>query len=559
MSASRQAKMIPDQSLARWSWEYAQQVQQPEIERRNRSGIVIKPLYTPQDWDSCRYEADLGYPGQAPYARGIYPAMYRGRTWSRRMLVGLGTPEDFNLRQKEMLASGTTAVNFIPCNSVFRGYDIDEVDPLLIGTCGTAVNTLDDMRMALDGIDLGAVSLGMNDPSPFTLAAFVMLLAEEQNTPWSGLTGTSNQADFISHYVANHMFYRLSLEGSRRVLLDHIRFMAAQAPGWNTLSIVGQHMQQAGATPAQTLGFTLSSALWYVDSCCRSGMNVDDFVHRFTFFFDSSISLFEEVAKFRAGRRLWARLLRERFGAKSPRSLRFKFHAQTSGVDLTQQQPINNIARVALQALAAVLGGAQSLHTDAYDEALATPSPETAIIAIMTQNIIAEETGVADVIDPLGGSYYLETLTNEMEQKALDVIESVDSRGGMFEAVRTGFVQAQIGESARQFQEKVDSGEQTVVGVNKYRLPEEEEADMPIYRPDQRAIAAQYERLARYKKERSQATLRRGLDELARAAGDPARNVFGAVIEAIRSGATHGEVVGTLRTELGFGSPYPGT
>jgi len=288
-------------------------------------------------------------------------------------------------------------------------------------------------------------------------------------------------------------------------------------------------------------------------------MNVDDFVHRFTFFFDSSISLFEEVAKFRAGRRLWARLLQERFGAKNPRSLRFKFHAQTSGVDLTQQQPINNIARVALQALAAVLGGTQSLHTDAYDEALATPSSETATIAIMTQNIIAEETGVADVIDPLGGSYYVETLTNEMEQKALEVIESVDARGGMFEAVRTGFVQAQIGESAQRFQEKVESGEQTVVGVNKYQLPVTEEANVPIYRPDPRAITAQYERLARYENNRSQTALRRGLDELARAAGDPSCNVFGAIIEGIRNGATHGEVVGTLRRELGFGAPYPGT
>ena len=359
MNSERDCSPPPTDSASalHWEREYEGAVGRSEPPRYNRSGVIIKPLYTPDDWDSSRYAEDLGFPGEAPFTRGIYPAMFRGRTWSRRMLVGLGTPEDFNARQREMLASGTTAVNFIPCNSVFRGYDIDQVDPRLIGTCGTAVNTIDDMRIALEGIDLDAVSLGMNDPSPFTLASFVLLLAEERGIPWSRLTGTSNQADFISHYVANHMFYRLSLEGSRRVLLDHIRFMAWNVTGWNTLSIVGQHMQQAGATPAQALGFTLSSALFYVDECCRHGMQVDDFVHRFTFFFDVSISLFEEVAKLRAGRRLWARLLRERFGAKNPRSLRFKFHAQTSGVDLTQQQPLNNIARVALQALAGVLGG----------------------------------------------------------------------------------------------------------------------------------------------------------------------------------------------------------
>src|SRR5205807_3255832 len=272
--------------------------------RYNRSGIRIKPLYTPDDWDGSDFAAQVGYPGQEPYARGIYPAMYRGRGWSRRMLVGLGTPEDFNERQKKMLATGTNAINFIPCNSVFRGYDIDEVDPLLVGTCGTAVNTLEDMQIAMDGIDLGGVSLGMNDPTPFTLCAFVLLLAQERGFPWSSLSGTSNQSDFISHFVANHMFYRLSLEGSQRVMLDHIRFMIKNVPGWNCVSIVGQHMQQAGATPAQTLGFTLSTALYYVDQCCMSGMQVDDFVHRFTFFFDVSLSFFEEIAKFRAGRRL---------------------------------------------------------------------------------------------------------------------------------------------------------------------------------------------------------------------------------------------------------------
>jgi methylmalonyl-CoA mutase N-terminal domain/subunit len=537
-----------------WQAEYGRTTD--KAERYNRSGILLKPLYTPDDWDGSRYFEEVGYPGQEPYTRGIYPAMYRGRGWSRRMLIGLGTPEDFNRRQKEMLATGTNAINFIPCNSVFRGYDIDEVDPLLVGTCGTALNTLEDMRIAMDGIELGNISLGMNDPSPFTLLALILVLAEERGIPWERLSGTSNQSDFLSHFVANHMFYRLSLEGSRRMLLDHIAFTTKYMPRWNPLSIVGQHMQQAGATPAQALGFTLSSALYYVGQCVEAGMEVNSFVHRFTFFFDTSMSFFEEAAKFRAGRRLWAKLLKERFGVRNPKSLRFKFHAQTSGVDLTRQQPLNNTARVAIQGLAAVLGGAQSLHTDAYDEAFATPSAEAARIAIQTQNILAEETGITDVIDPLGGSYYVEALTDQMEEKAGEVIARVDQLGGMFEAARKGYVQAEIGKSARQFQEHIEQGKQTVVGVNKYQLEEEEYRRPPAQNPDPNLISAQYERLRRYKARRSQASVDGTLERLARATESKNINLFEAVIEATRSGATHGEIVRSLRRELGFGQPY---
>jgi len=549
---------MPDRARAnadRWRSDYDSAVS--SAPRHNRSGMLLKPLYTPEDWDKGQYADKLGYPGQEPFTRGIYPAMYHGQGWSRRMLVGLGTPEDFNRRQKEMLASGTTAVNFIPCNSVFRGYDIDEVDPLLVGICGTAINTSEDMRIAMDGIDLARISLGLNDPTPFTLLAFILLLAEECGISWDILSGTSNQSDFISHFVANHMFYRLSLEGSRRLLLDHIAFTTKHLPKWNPLSIVGQHMQQAGATPAQALGFTLSSALYYVDECVKAGMVADDFVHRFTFFFDVSISFFEEVAKFRAGRRLWARLLKERYGVRVPRSLRFKFHAQTSGVDLTRQQPLNNIARVAVQGLAAILGGMQSLHTDAYDEAFTTPSVEAARVAIMTQNILAEETGVTDVIDPLGGSYYVEALTDEMEQKTLEIIQSIDALGGMFEAVRLGYVQSEIGRSALEFQQGVECGNRTVVGANKYRIPEEPVLRTPVERPDPAAITAQYDRLRRYKLQRSQFAVSRALDQLAAAADSKKSNVYAAVIDAIRAGATHGETVGILRQELGFGQPLP--
>lgn len=523
--------------------------------RVNRSGIPLQPIYTPADESSAEFAEKIGFPGEEPYTRGIYPSMYLGRGWTRRMLIGLGTPEDFNQRQKEMQSQGVTAVNFIPCNSVFRGYDIDEVDPLLVGTCGTAVNTIEDMRIALDGIEIGGVSLGMNDPSPFTLLAFTLLVAEERGIAWNTLTGTSNQSDFVSHFVANHMFYRLSLEGSQRVLVDHIQFVGKHMPSWNPLSIVGQHMQQAGATPAQALAFSLCSAFYYIDICIASGMQVDDFVHRFTFFYDVSISFFEEAAKFRAGRRIWARLLKERYGAKSQRSLRFKFHAQTSGVDLTRQQPLNNIARVAIQGLAAILGGMQSLHTDAYDEAFSVPSAEAARIAIMTQNILAEETGATDVIDPLGGSWYVEQLTDEMEASAMKIIQHVDALGGMFAAVRSGYVQAEIGRSAQAFQDKVESGEQTIVGVNKYVVQEETASRKPVPRPDALGVQRQYERLAKFKAGRSQSALQTGLDRLARSTQDANLNIYEAVLAAIRAGASHGEVTGTLRKELGFGQP----
>jgi methylmalonyl-CoA mutase N-terminal domain/subunit len=539
-------------TFQRWEQEYEASV--TVRERVNRSGIHLKPIYTADDVKGD-YEEKIGYPGQAPYTRGIYPAMYRGRQWARRMLVGLGTPEDFNRRQLDMIASGTTAINLIPCNSVFRGYDIDEVDPLLIGTCGTAVNTTEDMRIAMNGIDLGEVSLGMNDPSPFTLLAFILVLCEERGTPWRSLRGTSNQSDFISHYVANHMFYRLSLEGSRRVLVDHIKYMLRHSPKWNPLSIVGQHMQQAGATPAQTLGFTISSGLYYIDECVRAGMNPVDFVHGFTFFFDVSMSFFEEIAKFRAARRMWATLLHDRFNLSDPQSLRFKFHAQTSGADLTRQQPLNNIARVAVQGLAAILGGMQSLHTDGYDEAFCTPSAEAARIAIMTQNILAEETGATDVIDPLGGSYYVESLTDSMEAQAMEYITKIDSLGGMLEAVRCGYIQREIGRSAAQFQDEIESGETTQVGVNKYEIDESEESRPPAKRPKPEQIAAQYERLHKYKRSRSQLVVHSALDEVARASHSEELNVYEAVVGAIRAGATHGEVTGRLRTEMGFGRP----
>ncbi|MCC6196611.1 MAG: acyl-CoA mutase large subunit family protein [Burkholderiales bacterium] len=543
-----------EEAQVRWSAEYAAQIGAGKVVR-NRSGIEVKPLYTPLDVDSSRFLADVGFPGQAPYTRGIYPTMHRGRTWTQRQLIGLGTPAAYNERLLDILAQGATAVSLIPCNSVFRGYDMDEVDAELLGTCGVVCNSADHMTTCLDGVDLATTSCAMNDPSPFTLLAFMLATAKRRGVDWRALTGTSNQSDYLSHFVANHMFFRLALAGARRVLTDHIAWCGEHLPRWNPLSIVGQHMQQAGATPAEAMAFTLSSAIQYADDCVAAGLSPDSFLPRFTFFFDISLSFFEEVAKFRAGRRIWARLARERYGAQDPRSSRFKFHAQTSGVDLTRQQPLNNIARVTAQAIAGIFGGLQSLHTDAYDEALSCPTQFGARIAVATQNILREEARLTDVIDPLGGSYYVEALTDEMEKRVLEVMADVERAGGMYRAVESGFVQRRIGESARAFQERVDSGEQTVVGVNAYQVEEDAAARPALAKPDVADMDAHRAAFAAWKAARSERLVANALDDLARAAQAPRDNVFAQVVAAADAGCTHGEICGTLRRELGFGNP----
>lgn len=543
--------LAANDALARWQEEYAEQIGTDRAVF-NRSGLPIKPLYTAADWHPDRV-TEPGLPGQAPYTRGIYATMHRGRTWTQRQLIGLGTPAEYNARLQGVLAQGATAVSLIPCNSVFRGYDMDESHIELLGTCGTVINTADHMDRALQGVDLARTSCAMNDPSPFTLLAFVLAAARRRGTDWRTVSGTSNQSDYLSHYVANHMFFRIALPGARRILVDHIDYCNRFVPKWNPMSVVGQHMQQAGANPAEAMAFTLCTAIQNAEDCIARGMDPDQFLPRFTFFFDISISLFEEVAKFRAGRRIWARVTRERLGARDPRSWRFKFHGQTSGVDLTRQQPLNNIARVTVQAMAGILGGLQSLHTDAYDEALSCPSEFGARIAVATQNILREEAHLTDVIDPLGGSHYVEALTDQMEAEIERIMAIVEDAGGMYKAVESGLVQRMIGESARRFQGQVDRGEQTVVGVNAYRVDEDPSARPINTRPDRAAMQAHVDGFRAYKAQRSAADVQRALDGLARAAADPSDNVFGRVVQAAEAGCTHGEICATLRRELGFG------
>jgi len=546
---------LPGFEEAERAWRDAYRRHLPEERaRRNRSGIEIEPLYTPRQRAARSYLETLGFPGAPPFTRGIYPTMHRGRPWSQRQLVGLGTPADYNARLRQVIAAGASAISLIPCNSVYRGLDVDQVDPLLLGTCGTTVNSVADLETCLEGIPIERLSIGLNDPLPFPMLAFLLVLARRRGVPWSALTGTSNQSDYLSHFVANHMFLRLALPGSRRVLLDAIAFCREHLPGWNPVSVVGQHMQQAGATPAEAMALTLCTAIQYAEDCLARGLAADQFLPRFTFFFDISISFFEEIAKLRAGRRLWARIARERLGARDPRSWRFKVHTQTSGVDLTREQPLNNIARVAVQALAAILGGTQSLHTDGYDEALTTPTERAARIAVATQNILREEAGLAEVIDPLGGSYYLETLTDRMEERIAAVIERIDAAGGMYRACQEGLVQGMIGASALAFQERVERGEQVIVGVNAYRDEAAEEEPPELERPDPAAIAAQIERHRAYKAGRDGAALGAALDRLAAVASGTG-NCFAAVVEAAEAGATLGEICACLRRELGDGQP----
>lgn len=551
------AQQPPGMEQVRSRWEAAYRSGLAgERERRNRSGVAVKPLYGPWDWDGSHYLRDLGVPGQPPYTRGVHSSMHRGQPWRPRLVVGFGLPEDYNRRMRELYALGLTGLYVSPCNSHMRGYDPDEVERELLGTCGTLVSTSADMATCLEGLPFDTESLSLGDTAPYTLSAMMLHAARARGIPWPSLMGTTNQSDYLSHYAALHMFFRIGLAGQRRALLDHIVWMNHHVPRWNPLSVVGQHTQQAGATPAESMGFAIAAAIQYAEDLIGCGLQPDAFLPRVSFFFDVSISLFEEVAKFRAGRRIWQRIAAERLGAKDPRSMRFRFHAQTSGSDLTRQQPLNNIARVAVQAMAGIFGGLQSLHTDSYDEAISAPSAQAARIAVATQNILRDEAHLDDVIDPLGGSYYVEALTDEMEQRILAVIRDVDECGGMFAAVQSGYVQQRIGKSALEFQNRIDSGEQVWVGVNRFAVDDAGHTAHPApERPDPARLDAYLANLQAFRAARDRQAVTRALDDLARAYDSPAENTYAATVNAIAASATHGEICQRVRSVAGSGTP----
>lgn len=513
------------------------------------SGIPVNILYTPVDLADFDYLRDLGFPGEYPFTRGIRHNMYRGRLWTMRQFSGFGTAKDTNARYKFLLAHGETGLSVAFDFPTLYGRDSDDaLSRGEVGKCGVAISSLEDMETLFEGIPLGEVSTSMTINGPAAvLWAFYIVTAEKQGVPSEKLRGTI-QNDILKEYIAQKSWL-FPPEPSLRVITDIMAFGAKNVPKWNTISISGYHIREAGSTAAQELAFTLKDGMTYVEAGIKAGLDVDEFAPRLSFFFNSHLDFFEEIAKFRAARRIWAREMRETFKAKKPESWLLRFHTQTAGCTLTAQQPENNIVRTAFQALAAVLGGTQSLHTNSMDETWALPTEKAVLIALRTQQLIAEETGVINVIDPLGGSYYVEALTNELEKQAYEYFEKIDALGGMVKAIEQGFPQREIAEAAYRYQKAVDEGRRTVVGVNKYVL-EGEKLAIPILKIDERVEREQWERLARLRQRRDNTRVKRTLKDLKDACAGK-DNVMYPILEAVRAYATLGEICGAMKEIFG--------
>ncbi|MFO7171684.1 MAG: methylmalonyl-CoA mutase family protein [Bacillota bacterium] len=511
------------------------------------SGIPVARLYTPADVE-VDYLRDLGFPGEYPFTRGVQPTMYRGRLWTMRQYAGYGTAEESNRRYRFLLESGTTGLSVAFDLPTQIGYDSDH--PMAegeVGKVGVAIDTLEDMETLFEGIPLDRVTTSMtiNATAPILLAMSVAV-AEKQGVPPEKLGGTI-QNDILKEYAARGT-YIYPPRPSMRLITDVFAWCAEHMPNWNTISISGYHIREAGATAVQEVAFTLANGIAYVQAALEAGLEVDTFAPRLSFFFAAHNDFFEEIAKFRAARRLWARIMRERFGAKNPRSWMLRFHTQTAGSTLTAQQPENNIVRVTIQALAAVLGGTQSLHTNAFDEALALPTERSARIALRTQQIIAHESGVTETVDPLAGSYYVEYLTSEIERRALAYIEKIDAMGGAVAAIEQGYIQREIQEAAYRYQQEVESGQRVVVGVNRYQVEEEPPTD--LLQVDPAVAERQKERIARVKARRDGTLVAERLDALRRAARG-SENLMPYILEAVKAYATLGEIADALRDVFG--------
>jgi methylmalonyl-CoA mutase N-terminal domain/subunit len=511
------------------------------------SGVPVEPVYTPEDVSGLDPACDLPEPGEFPYTRGIHRTMYRGKLWTMRQFSGFATPEETNRRYAYLLQQGQTGLSVAFDLPTLMGYDSDHaLSEGEVGKCGVAISSLEDMETLFRGIPLGDVSVSMTINSPAAvLWAMYLVVAEQQGVPWMGLSGTL-QNDILKEYIAQKEFI-FPPRPSMRLVTDTIEFGARQTPKFNPISISGYHIREAGSTAAQELAFTLRDGIEYVDWALQRGLNVDEFAPRLSFFFNAHNDFFEEIAKYRAARRIWARVMRNRFGARDERSLKLRFHSQTAGVSLTWQQPYNNIVRTALQALAAVLGGTQSLHTNSLDEAYALPSEQAVTIALRTQQIIAHETGVTSVADPLGGSYYLERMTLDIESAALDYIRRIDEMGGMVPAIERGFPQSEIADASYRYQRAVEAGDKVVVGVNCYQAPDQ---PIELLQIDESAGRMQAEKLRRLRERRDSIALRQSLARLQRAAaGD--ENTMPFIIDAVKSYATLGEICQTLREVFG--------
>jgi len=512
------------------------------------SSMEVNPLSTPADVADLDFERDLAFPGEFPFTRGIHPTGYRGRLWTMRQFAGFGTPRQTNERFHYLLEHGQTGLSTAFHLPTLYGYDSDHpYSAGEVGKCGVAVDTLADMETIFEGINLEAVTVSMtiNSTAPILLAMY-LAVAEKHGADWKKISGTL-QNDILKEYIAQKE-YIFPPRPSMRLITDIFKFCAENVPKYNTISISGYHIREAGSTALQELAFTLRDGVEYVDYGVRAGLDVDDFAPRLSFFFNSHNDLFEEVAKFRAARRVWAKVMRDRLGAKDPRSWMLRFHTQTAGCSLTAQQPYNNIVRVAIQALAAVLGGTQSLHTNSLDETLALPTEKSARIALRTQQILAHESGVINTVDPLGGSFFVEELTSRMEQGCFEYFEKIDRFGGMVEAIEAGFPQREIWDAAYQYQRAVDSGEKIVVGVNAFQSEDEPYDALYI---DESVTADQLASLERVRKSRDSRAVEQTLERLRNAAADPKANTMPLIIDAVRAYATVGEISDALRAVFG--------
>ncbi len=509
------------------------------------SDLPLEPLYTAEDVPA---PDRIGFPGEYPYTRGVYPSMYRGRLWTMRQFAGFGTAEDTNARFKFLLAQGQMGLSTAFDMPTLMGYDADHPRAQgEVGREGVAVSSLVDMRALFDGIRLDRVTTSMTvNCSASVLLAMYFAVAEEQGVPLAQVGGTI-QNDMLKEFIAQKEWI-CPPEPSLRIVVDMIEFCAREAPRWHPVSISGYHIREAGSTAVQELAFTLADGIAYVDAAVRRGLDVDAFAPRLSFFFNLHNDFLEEIAKLRAARRLWATIMRERFGAKNPRSMQLRMHAQTAGCSLTAQQPLNNVVRVAVQALAGVLGGVQSLHTNSLDETLALPSEQAVMVALRTQQILAEESGVVNTIDPLGGSWAVEALTDRMERDALEYIRRIDEMGGMLRAIDLGYPQKEIAEAAYHYQQQVERGEKVIVGVNRYQVPEERPPE--LLRIPMEVEARQADRVRRVKRERNGAAAREALRRV-RAAAEGGENLMPPLLAAVKALCTVGEISDVYREAFG--------
>jgi methylmalonyl-CoA mutase, N-terminal domain len=518
------------------------------------SGAEVEPLATPET-AGTDYERDLGYPGAFPFTRGVYASMYRGRLWTMRQFAGFGTAEETNERFRYLLDHGQTGLSCAFDMPALMGVDSDSPRAVgEVGREGVAMASLEDMRVLFSGIPLGEVSTSMTINSSAAIAlAMYLVVGEEQGVPRDRLRGTI-QTDILKEYIAQKEFI-FPPGPSMRLVTDMVEFGASDMPLWHPISISGYHIREAGSTAAQELAFTLKNGFTYVEWALERGLDVDSFAPRLSFFFNAHLDFFEEIAKYRAARRIWAREMRDTYGARDERSLLMRFHAQTAGVSLTWQQPLVNVARTAIEALAAVLGGTQSLHTNSFDEALALPTEDAVRLALRTQQVIAHETGVVNTIDPLGGSYHVEALTNRIEAEAYELFRRIDELGGMVAAIEQNMPQREIADAAYRYQQEVEAEERVVVGVNRYQTEAEEE--IQILRIDPDLERKQIERLTAFKARRNSAAVERRIAELAEASSRPDRNLMPVLVEAVRDGVTLGEICDVWRSVWGTWREQP--